>query len=310
MNTYIIFDLEWNQGYEGNSNPDIPFEIIEIGAVKLDSDKNIIDRFSCLIKPQVYKKINHITKQVIHIKMSDLSDSDVFPKVMKAFLKWCGKDYVFCTWGSLDLTELQTNMRYYGMKPLASGPISYLDIQKLFSLAKEDGRSRRSLEYAVDFLGLEKKDDFHRATNDALYTALIFKKIHSEELEGHYSFDVFHTPIDRNHEIHVQFDTYSKYISREFPEKQDALSDREASSLRCHICKKDVKRKIPWFSMNGKNYYALGQCPEHGYQRGKLRIKKADGGRVYVVKTIRDATEEDRTDLFERYKQYSETTHF
>ena len=35
---YIIFDLEWNQccGGRDMENPRMPFEIIEIGAVKLD----------------------------------------------------------------------------------------------------------------------------------------------------------------------------------------------------------------------------------------------------------------------------------
>ena len=35
---YVIFDLEWNQcPYgKGKENPKLPFEIIEIGAVKMD----------------------------------------------------------------------------------------------------------------------------------------------------------------------------------------------------------------------------------------------------------------------------------
>ena len=36
---YIVFDLEWNQCPDGKEKEikDMPFEIIEIGAVKLDS---------------------------------------------------------------------------------------------------------------------------------------------------------------------------------------------------------------------------------------------------------------------------------
>lgn len=38
---YIIFDLEWNQSPEGKSGSDerMPFEIIEIGAVRLNEKK-------------------------------------------------------------------------------------------------------------------------------------------------------------------------------------------------------------------------------------------------------------------------------
>ena len=51
---YIIFDLEWNQSNcpEGEIK-EIPFEIIEIGAVKLNSEKQIVDRFNELIHPRI-----------------------------------------------------------------------------------------------------------------------------------------------------------------------------------------------------------------------------------------------------------------
>ena len=52
---YIIFDLEWNQccGGRDMENPRMPFEIIEIGAVKLDKKFNIIDTYSSIIKPKL-----------------------------------------------------------------------------------------------------------------------------------------------------------------------------------------------------------------------------------------------------------------
>lgn len=52
---YIVFDLEWNQNPDGRKHPDsrLPFEIIEIGAVKLNEKREIIDTFQCLIKPKV-----------------------------------------------------------------------------------------------------------------------------------------------------------------------------------------------------------------------------------------------------------------
>ena len=40
---YIVMDLEWNQNPYGKNNhhPDIPFEIIEIGAVRVTEDREI-----------------------------------------------------------------------------------------------------------------------------------------------------------------------------------------------------------------------------------------------------------------------------
>ena len=45
---YIVLDLEWNQSPSGKKNTveDIPFEIIQMGAVKLDEKYNIIGEFN------------------------------------------------------------------------------------------------------------------------------------------------------------------------------------------------------------------------------------------------------------------------
>ena len=59
----------------------------------------------------------------------ELEKGRPFPEVMQEFLEWCGRDYVFCIWGTLDLTELQRNMVYYGMDELSKGPLMYFDIQ-------------------------------------------------------------------------------------------------------------------------------------------------------------------------------------
>ena len=63
MQNYIVFDLEWNQGEAPAHNGDktLTFEIVEIGAVKLNSKKEKIGEFSRLIKPQVHKQMHRIT---------------------------------------------------------------------------------------------------------------------------------------------------------------------------------------------------------------------------------------------------------
>lgn len=44
---YIVFDLEWNQSPDGkkNRNEKLPFEIIEIGAVKVNSKRKLQTAF-------------------------------------------------------------------------------------------------------------------------------------------------------------------------------------------------------------------------------------------------------------------------
>lgn len=52
---YIILDLEWNQADDLKTKleSDLMFEIIEIGAIKLDSETKQADSFHELIKPVV-----------------------------------------------------------------------------------------------------------------------------------------------------------------------------------------------------------------------------------------------------------------
>lgn len=303
---YIIFDLEWNQA-SSESDPKkkiLPFEVIEIGAVKLDGHKNQISKFSKLIKPHVYTKMHPITKKMLHMQIEDLNQEGPFVDIMNEFLKWCGKEYVFCTWGVLDLLELQRNMKYFYMDSLANGPLKYLDVQKLFSLAFEDGKSRRTLEYAVDLLDIEKDIAFHRAYSDAYYTAKVFSKINNPVVESKYSFDVFIPPKTKKDEVKIVFDTYEKYISRTFEDKNAAMEDREVISTKCFYCHKNIKKKIKWFTVNGKHFLSLSYCDVHGSMKSKIRMKKSDDDRTYVIKTSKFITNEAADELIEKYHRY------
>lgn len=304
---YIVFDLEWNQSNTGEEPEvkELPFEIIDIGAVKLSREKVMVDEFDQLVKPTVYQQMHKITSKLIHLHMQDLQKGHSFCQVMEEFRSWCGKEAVFCTWGPLDLYELQRNIRFYDLEPLSETPIHFLDVQKLFSIAYEDKKSRRSLEYAVNFLHMEQDIPFHRAFGDAYYTAKILATLSDEVLEN-YSIDTFHLPRNREEEIHVMFHDYKKYISREFEDKQAALEDKEVMSTKCYLCHKNLRKKIRWFTPNGKHYYSVAQCPVHGFMKSKIRIRKSEGERVYIVKTSKFISEEECLKISEKQDQAKE----
>lgn len=293
---YIVLDLEWNQSTDNHEVKELDFEIIDIGAIKLNRERTMVSEFNRLVKPQVYHKLHYVTSKLIHMQMKELERGEPFPDVMKDFLSWCGEDVIFCTWGPMDLTVLQKNMKYYGMKPLSGGPVKFLDVQKLFSLDREDGKSRKSLEYAVDFFRLPKDIPFHRAFGDAYYTAKVMAKLR-DSVFGNFSYDVFVPPQNRQDEIHIVFDGYAKYISREFEDKDEALADKEVSSVRCYLCRKNIRRKIRWFTNNGRNYYSVGYCDKHGYVKGKIRLRKSEAGKIYVVKTNRIISAKEAEEL-------------
>ena len=65
------------------------------------------------------------------------------------------------------------------------------------------------------------------------------------------------------------------------------MADKTVTALRCNVCGRALRKKIRWFSGNNRVFYALAECPEHGYVKGKLRMKKSDGNTVFVVKTVK-----------------------
>ena len=294
MKNYIVFDLEWNQGETPASKDDktLTFEIVEIGAVKLNSKKEKIGEFSRLIRPQVYKHMHRITGKLIHLTMEDLDNGDLFEDVAREFLDWCGEDPEFCSWGPLDLTEFQRNLDFFGLPLLSDRPIAFYDAQKLYSLAYGDGKSRKALETAVDELGIEKDIPFHRALADAEYTAKIFQTFNERVLKR-VSFDTYVTPKTKKQEIRITFDNYEKYISREFDSKEDILENIEIMSTKCYLCHHNIRRKIKWFTPNSKHYYAVAFCDKHGYMKAKVRIKKAENGRLFAVKTCKFISPEE-----------------
>ena len=122
---YIVFDLEWNQCPYGKDkeNQRLPFEIIEIGAVKLNGKKEMSGEFHRLVRPMVYKKLHFKTEEILDMDMEQLKEGDFFYKAVRDFFSWCGKDYIFCTWGNMDLLELQRNMKDYHLLDLLQGPV-------------------------------------------------------------------------------------------------------------------------------------------------------------------------------------------
>ncbi len=298
---YIVLDLEWNQCPYGKKREDpmLPFEIIEIGAVKMDEDLHPAGSFHEIIQPVLYKRLHHMTRSVIHMTERDFDGKRTFPEVFRDFLAWCGPDPVFCTWGPGDLTELQRNVRWHidrgSMKeewPFPH-PFFFRDIQKIFAYVYEERSVRRSLEWAVEFLKIDKQEQFHDAYSDAFYTAEILSEIPAGQVEKHFSVDTYLTPSNRKEEIFIRYEDYTKFISKGFRDRNDVMKDRVVSQTRCIICGKRAKKKIRWFSDGGRNYLCAAQCEEHGFLKGKARIRINRDGLWYAIRTIRMISEEE-----------------
>ena len=290
---YIVLDLEWNQNPYGKRNyhPEMPFEIIEVGAVRMNSNLEMEDSFHQIVKPRVYKKLHYKIKEITHFTNEELAKGSDFRKVIREFLEWCGDDFMFCTWGSMDLTELQKNMKHYKLERVLDFPLYYLDLQKIHSLRYDDGKNKSTLSDVVEELHIKEDKEFHRAIDDAYYTAKVFQKMDPGRFIKRLSIDTFYPPRIKEEEIFVEFDDYNKLVTREFLSKDEMFSDKDIEELRCNKCGERIYPYIDWFSDSGKTYFCLGRCPEHGDVRGKIKIRKCEKDSFYAIKIVKLADE-------------------
>lgn len=302
---YIVFDLEWNQSPKGKEGAidHLPFEIIEIGAIKLDENRNPIGEFQQLVSPSVYSQIHYKISEVTHLDMKTLQREGVpFSEAINRFLAWCGKDFWFVTWGSMDLTELQRNMVYFGEEIPFPMPLLYYDLQKLYSLEYHGGDEKMSLDQAVEEMGIpvDEEKPFHHALDDAFYTGQIMAKMGFDQVKAFISMDYYRLPEREEDQVILNFPGYSKFVSREFWDKEEVLASRKVNEVMCCCCHRLLRKKIRWFAVNSKLYVCLAVCPEHGLIRSKIRIKKSESGNVFAVRTTKLATEKDALDIAQK----------
>mgnify|MGYP000420552620 CR=1 FL=1 len=115
---YIVLDLEFNQAFPFKSgkkvepNPECPFEIIQIGAVKLNERFEQLDSFNCMISPQIYPRLHPFVEKIYGDSSEDARrTAPFFHEAYRAFLTFIGKEpAVLCAWGGDDIKSLYRNI--------------------------------------------------------------------------------------------------------------------------------------------------------------------------------------------------------
>lgn len=165
---YIILDLEATCE-ENNRN--FPKEIIEIGAVKIDDNKKIIDTFNVFVKPILTNKLTNFCKQLTSIKQEDIDSAEKFSVVINEFKNWIGKeDYVLCSWGFYDKNQLIQDCNLHKLNSNW--------VNRHISLKHQFGNIRNmkpcGMEKALNILKLPLDGTHHRGIDDAKNISKIF----------------------------------------------------------------------------------------------------------------------------------------
>jgi inhibitor of KinA sporulation pathway (predicted exonuclease) len=169
---YIILDLEatcWEEKSKFQS------EIIEIGAVKINDNQQIVDEFDAFIKPILHPELSEFCTKLTSIKQSQIDMAHGFPIVIEQFKAWIGMDkkYFLCSWGFYDKKQFTADCNLHK-----------LDIEWLknhMSIKHQHAGLKKlkhpvGLGYAITHEGMKFEGKAHRGIDDARNISRIFLK--------------------------------------------------------------------------------------------------------------------------------------
>ncbi|MCD7822458.1 MAG: exonuclease domain-containing protein [Oscillospiraceae bacterium] len=205
---HIIVDFEMNpvsQKYPELSKL-LYQEIIEIGAVRLNSKGEAVDTFSCLVKPQYNTGVSKFVNRLTGIRSCDVMNALSFEEAVGRFNDWIGsKRTRIYSWSDSDLRQLKAECEIKSIE-FPSNMRRWMDFQLLFPrlMKIETSRNQMSLENAATWYGIDFSDGkAHRAKYDAEVTAELLQPV----LTGEYIAQ--RENINRN--VHLKSDEHTGF---------------------------------------------------------------------------------------------------
>ena len=179
---FICCDLE---GTIWDSGPLQPVqrketEIIEIGAVRMDRDRTIIDEFQTFVRPQRHAELSAFCTDLTGITQANVDAAPALPEAMAGFAAWIGNpDSVLVSWGAFDRNQIRRDCRRWDV-PVPLDLDLHIDAKEEYSdwaKGHRRGRHGRGLKAALEELGLPFTGSHHRAIDDARNLAAVFARI-------------------------------------------------------------------------------------------------------------------------------------
>jgi len=172
---YLVVDLEatcWqDKSQEEKENKS---EIIEIGAVLLDENKNVVGEFQSFVKPMVHRTLSDFCMNLTHINQRDVDNVCSFPYVHDSFLRFIeGREVVFCSWGEYDKKQFRRDCLLHHLVEFPDG--EFINIKRLF--AEKSCTPKCGVQKALAMLEMKFEGSPHRGIDDARNIAKIFKII-------------------------------------------------------------------------------------------------------------------------------------
>ena len=300
---YIIVDLEWNQPLSHQSSifrrvgDRLMFEMIQIGAVKLDEQRRMKGSFSRLIAPEHYMKLHPRIRRITGITQEDLSDAPRFHEALDQFIDWCGEDTVLLTWGGDDISVFQQNLDFFKTKKELP---KFYDLQKLYCAVNENGKNRKGLSAALDYYGIAVTDEhpFHNAVADAYYTALVFQQFPDATAA-------------LNHPEAARQLGKARSGKREASEEKAVKSERGyfsssfAKLIPCPVCGKKGHADEGYVIWRGVKT-ALADCPDHGLMYAQVTFNGNEEEQLIAKRRVYLSDEQNPAYVVTKHLQWQQ----
>lgn len=182
----VVLDMEFNlRAIEKKGKEyQVPTEVIQIGAVKLDENLNPAGEFSCYVRPQM-RGISDYCTEITGITDEQVADASPFRQSITQFLDWIGDDisqtYIY-TWSNADLGMIKKECRNKKIEIDRLNKLCdhWVDYQKKFGDALGYPVSL-SLENALLSMDIVFEGQAHDALVDAKNTAKLIQAAESEK---------------------------------------------------------------------------------------------------------------------------------
>ena len=183
---HIILDFEMNpvSEQEADAYQYLRREIIEIGAVRLDEQLRLTDRFQCYVKPQYNTAICRNIRALTGSGFSQTNDAERFSDAMSLFIDWIGdsRGRIY-SWSLSDLYQLADECDYKNI-PFPACMYRWVDVQAVFPrMLRQRSYARLSLSNAAKVCGVTVDP---KKAHGALYDAEVTAEILTLLLNGSY----------------------------------------------------------------------------------------------------------------------------
>lgn len=290
---YIILDLEWDSAYSVKFKRFIN-QILQIGAVKLDGNFNIIGTFEQTVRSSVSKKVSGRFAALTGITTEKMRDGIPFDEAVDRYNEWAGKDTVTMTWSDSDLYSIKENEECLLSGGRKFAVEKYLDLQKFvqgeLKKAGYEDKNQISLSSAAELLGVDTEGlELHTAKDDSLLCVALLKKCYNKE-----SFEPFIRDTgDPEFYRRLRFKPYA--ISN----INDERIDKSQLVFYCDRCGAKANRTSVWRYRN-RWFAAKFTCPKCARRfSGRLTFKKTYDDvlvrrRICEIKTAPEKTAEKK----------------